>query len=234
MVRPVLEDVHRGGDRFQHLFRFVGAIQPPERHVLPVSGRDLHVGILRVLHAENIGVGGTLELSLQVVRKPEVVVDVRFQRAGRNVARIRLAVRLHFVRTVGHERRCFRQICDRRIELADRDVAVTAMPIQPRVRRMSADGGGVDGDGVPEPREVGGAPPEPDRRVDARRVLVELRLRRGEVRFEPGPRLGRWWCGEERLSQQRRRFGSRRFLGGGQRENQRAGNGDVRHGRSIQ
>ena len=71
--------------------------RPPKRHVLPVRGRHLHVGVLRVFHAEPIGIGSLLELAFQVVGEAEVIVDVRLERARRDVHRVRLPVRLDLV-----------------------------------------------------------------------------------------------------------------------------------------
>jgi len=122
-----------------------------------------------------------LELPGQVVRQAEVVPDVEVQCARRHVPRVGEAVGLDLV---GHPldlpgRR--RQIRDREVEAAQRDVPVAAMPVEPCVVRVPVDACREDGDRLAIPPEVRQAPAEPDRRVCASRIRVEDRAGLGET-----------------------------------------------------
>ena len=108
--------------------------EPPQRHVLPVSGRDLHVGVLRVLHAQPVGIGGFRS------RPPGSARGRGGSRCSSSAcwsgcSCIRLTVRFHLVGAILHQRCSLGEIRDRIVELADRDVAVAAMPIAAADRR---------------------------------------------------------------------------------------------------
>jgi hypothetical protein len=193
-----------------------------------VGGGDLHVGILRMLHAEAVSVRGALEIPLQVVRETQVIVDVRLQRAGRDVACVGLSVRLHFVGSRDHQRCRPCQVRYRVVELADGDVPVTAMAIQARVLWMVCDRGRVDRDGVAKARQVRGAASHPDGRFYARRVLLELYPGRREIRFEAGPDVGCDRRRVERFAEKRGRLRFRAILRGAEAQKEE-GEREVRH-----
>ena len=156
---------------------------------------------------------GGFEVALQVVGKGEVVVDVRLQRARRDAALVRLAVRFHLVRFPLNELGGVGKILDGPVEFADADPAVSAVAVHARVVEVLEDSLREDLDRVPVPPRVADAAAEPDDRV--RVVGVGLVVGPGgfDVLRLAGRHLGRGRYGVERLAQQGdglRAFGERR------------------------
>ena len=98
--------------------------------------RGAGVGKMLLRHLARINRQCFREVTLQVVGKSEVVIDVGVQRADRCVARVRLAVGLDYIRLALHQLRSFLEIVDRVVELAHRDVAVAAVAVEPRIVRV--------------------------------------------------------------------------------------------------
>ena len=208
MIRAVLQDVHLLANGLERLPRFVVAVETPQRHVEPVGGRDQHVVVdLRHFHAFAICVEGCREIALHVMREAEVIPDVRLQRAPRNACGIRRAISLDFIGRAADEPRRAREISDRLIELADGDVSVAAMPVEPRSVGMRGDRAREGSDGLAESPKIREAAADPDRRVEAVGTPREVGARLIQIGFEPRPLLRRQLGGEKRLSRERYRFG---------------------------
>ncbi len=165
-----------------------------------------------MLHAQTICIRGPGEITGEVMSEPEVVVDVCRQRTRRCVLRVRLTVRFHFVGPALYECRCLRQVDNRLVELPRREVAVSAMPKHPRVRRVLRDAGREYTDGIAIASKVGHPPPHPDDRIGTPGILLECRLCRREVLLQGGGALGRNRWRQQRLPEERRRFGRARLL----------------------
>ena len=99
------------------------------------------------------------------MREREVIPDIRLQRSDRHVARVRLSVRLDFVRAASHQLDGMVEVGDRVVESTYRDVSVPAMPIDARIRRKAANPTGEDVDGLVVTAQVRQPASNPDERV---------------------------------------------------------------------
>ena len=173
MVRLVLDHVHLSRDRHEDFSRLAIAAEAPQAHVQPVRRRHSAVVVARFGELAAIDGNRSGEVALQVVREAEMVRDVRMQCADRHVARVRLAVGLDFVRLAAHELCRALEIRRRAIDLSDREVAMAAMPIQPRVVGIERDAARVDVDCFADATQIRQPPGEPDDRVGVRwRMLI--------------------------------------------------------------
>ncbi len=147
-----------------------------------------------------------LEVALEVVGEREVIADVPLERAGGDVARVRLSVGLDLVGLALGQLVSARQVGDRLVQLSGGDVAMPAMAIEARVVGEAGDPLTEDRDRFVEAPGICGAAPQPDDRVGVgRRVRVRLpRLR--QLRLHARQRCG-WRNGtRERLAEQRVRL----------------------------
>src|SRR6185295_7602668 len=114
-------------------------------------------------------------------------------------------IRFDLVRLSCDELRRLAEIRGGEVELADRDVAVATMAIEPRLIRVALDGARVHVDRVAEPSKVGETAAQPDRGVGGRRVAIVFGLRFCEVGLEAGLRVAGRRRRDERLAKKRRR-----------------------------
>ncbi len=135
-------------------------------------------------------------------------MDVRLQRAGRDAALVRLAVRLHLVRLPRDERGGVGQIRDCPVEFAHADPPVSAMPVHARVLGVFGHALREDLDRVAVAPRVPDAAAEPDDRVGVVGVGVVVGAGRGDVIGPPGGHVGRCRWRVERLAEQGEGFGA--------------------------
>ena len=117
-----------------------------------------------------------------------MVADVAIERTGRNVARVRLTVRLHDIGFAFRQGVRAFEVRYRLRQLTRAEVAMSAMTIQARIAGMFDDALRVDVDGIVETTEICGAPTEPDDRVDIRGSVFVRATRGVELRFQLLPR----------------------------------------------
>ena len=211
VVLAVLDDVEFHRDRRQDGRRIGRLARSPQREKEPMAGGHEIVGVAHRIARPGPGRGGTAKVALEVVAEREVVIDVRVQRSGRNVACVGQAVRLDRIRLARHQADRLLEISDRLVDLADGQVPVPAVAIHARVTRVTGDAVRKNIDGLPIPSQVRGAPAHPDQRVR----VVAIVLPRGpgvrELGIHPrfGVRLQRHRC--ERPAEQGRDAGRLRI-----------------------
>jgi hypothetical protein len=152
-----------------------------ERDRAPVGRRDAHVVVGRGREAAREGLRRASVLLEQVVGEPEVVPDVRVQRAARDPERIRLPVELDLVRRAHDERRRALEVRARVLEASQREPAVSAMAQELHAVGMQAQSLAVDRDRILEASFVGRAPSVPDDVGLVRRVRPPGHLGRREI-----------------------------------------------------
>ncbi len=103
-----------------------------------------------------------------------MIENIRLQRTDGNIARVGLAVGLDFVRLAANEQRPELEVPDCLGKTPHGDVTMSAMAIQARVVGMFADAVGEDADRFAITAEVCGAASEPDDRVGAVRIRIEV------------------------------------------------------------
>src|SRR5688572_17502893 len=92
----------------------------------------------------------------------QVVPDIELQRAGRNVAGIRLTVRLNLVGLPSYQLRGFLKVLDRKLKPSQRDVTMASMSIEPSISGKFVDAVGKDLKRFSEATEITQSPSQPD------------------------------------------------------------------------
>src|SRR4029079_18828145 len=108
------------------------------------------------------------------MREREEIPDVEVQRAARLTRRIWRAVGLDLVLRPFDEGHRLVEIGNRAIELACRDVSMTAMPVHPRVVRMRLNALTEHGNRVLVAPQVSESASDPDHRVGVIRLCREV------------------------------------------------------------
>ena len=149
-----------------------GLARPSQGEIEPVAGGHEVVGVPHRIARFGPGLGGAAEIAIEVVAEREVVIDIRVKRAGGNVACVGQAVRLDLIRLPRYQRDGLFEIGDRPVDLADRQVPVSAMAIHARVSRVSRDAFREQVDGLAILPEVCRASTHPDQGFRVVTVLL--------------------------------------------------------------
>ena len=121
------------------------------------------------------------EVTLEIVGEPEMVRDIRVQRTDRRVTRVRLTVGLDLVRLALHELRCALEVRDGATKITHREIAMSAVTIEPRIVGVQRDTLRIHVDRFANAPEIRQASSQPDDGLGVRWRAFVGRARLGEL-----------------------------------------------------